>query len=137
MHMNTTNQQLDYMAPEVMHSRAGYDARGADVWSCGVCLFAMLTGRFPFLAPQAAGGGGGGGGGGDGQGMVQVRVAALCACRGGGRLKRRGGEGATRCAARLLRLPNQINASHTHNPNTGPDRTTTGLRRASSRCSRR
>mmetsp|Transcript_32967 Transcript_32967/g.97591 ORF Transcript_32967/g.97591 Transcript_32967/m.97591 type:complete len:158 (+) Transcript_32967:1026-1499(+) len=34
-----------YCAPEVL-SQAGY-AFGADVWSCGVALFAMLLGFFP------------------------------------------------------------------------------------------
>lgn len=39
-----------YMAPEVVSNGpdAVYDAKKADVWSCGVVLFAMLTGKYPF-----------------------------------------------------------------------------------------
>jgi serine/threonine-protein kinase SRK2 len=41
---------LMYIAPEVMmHTgESGYDARQADVWSCGVVLYVMLTARYPF-----------------------------------------------------------------------------------------
>ena len=39
-----------YMAPEVTSARgaAGYLPKAADVWSCGVLLFATLFGKFPF-----------------------------------------------------------------------------------------
>jgi len=41
-----------YMAPEVTNrdisGTIGYDAFASDVWSLGVCLFAMLLGFFPF-----------------------------------------------------------------------------------------
>jgi serine/threonine protein kinase len=61
----TTTKQLDYMAPEVVHStKGGYDARAADVWSAGVVLYCMLTGRFPFAAPPADA---------QGKNMVEVR----------------------------------------------------------------
>ena len=41
---------LMYIAPEVMMHTGdhGYDARQADVWSCGVVLYVMLTARYPF-----------------------------------------------------------------------------------------
>jgi len=37
-----------YMSPEVIRSNDGYSGIAADVWSCGVFLYAMLMGTFPF-----------------------------------------------------------------------------------------
>ena len=40
-----------YMSPEVLTTgttKKGYNAKRADVWACGVLLFAMLYGAFPF-----------------------------------------------------------------------------------------
>lgn len=40
-----------YMSPQVISSKnnnQGYDAQKADVWACGVLLFVMLLGMFPF-----------------------------------------------------------------------------------------
>ncbi|MGD9722074.1 MAG: serine/threonine-protein kinase [Pirellulales bacterium] len=44
---------LNYMAPEVLYSSAGGDIR-SDVYSLGVTLFEMLTGRLPFDADDVA-----------------------------------------------------------------------------------
>mmetsp|Transcript_36402 Transcript_36402/g.85032 ORF Transcript_36402/g.85032 Transcript_36402/m.85032 type:complete len:394 (-) Transcript_36402:417-1598(-) len=42
-----------YAAPEVLAGQ-GYNGFAADVWSCGICLFAMLAGFFPFDKAHAS-----------------------------------------------------------------------------------
>ncbi|EFJ47716.1 hypothetical protein VOLCADRAFT_33220, partial [Volvox carteri f. nagariensis] len=46
--MNTRIGTPVYMSPQVRVRGKKYSATAADVWACGVMLFAMLLGRFPY-----------------------------------------------------------------------------------------
>ena len=44
----------EYMGPELISSRSGYDGKKVDVWAAGVLLYVMLVGMFPFETQASA-----------------------------------------------------------------------------------
>lgn len=49
---NTRPGKLRYQSPEIVKGGA-FNAKAADIYSCGVILFAMLTGSLPYSTPFA------------------------------------------------------------------------------------
>jgi 5'-AMP-activated protein kinase catalytic alpha subunit len=45
---------LPYMAPEILEQKKAYDGIKADIFSCGVILFILMQGIFPFNQATSA-----------------------------------------------------------------------------------
>jgi serine/threonine protein kinase len=50
--LNTACGTVGYVAPEIVQG-GPYDGKKADIWSCGVLLFAMATGKMPWTSREA------------------------------------------------------------------------------------
>ena len=48
--MKSTCGTLMYMAPEIFDRSKEFRCQPTDVWACGVVLYAISTGHFPFAA---------------------------------------------------------------------------------------
>jgi len=51
--MNSSCGSLSYASPEILNSKLGYFGPEVDVWSLGVVIFMMNSGRFPFSGADA------------------------------------------------------------------------------------
>lgn len=52
IHSHNHCGKLRYMAPEVYSKKYAFDGLAADIWSAGVVLFNLITGRQPFERPD-------------------------------------------------------------------------------------
>ena len=52
MHSQNHCGKLRFMAPEIYQRKHGFDGFASDVWSLGVVLFVLLTGRQPYERPE-------------------------------------------------------------------------------------
>ena len=50
--MFCSTEQVNVLAQEVLQAPQRYDGKPADVWSCGVHLYIMLVGWYPFTDPR-------------------------------------------------------------------------------------
>ena len=57
IHSQNRCGKLRFIAPEVYKRSNGFDGYGADVWSLGVVLFVLMTGRQPYERPCDSDGG--------------------------------------------------------------------------------
>lgn len=46
--MSTTCGTPHYLAPEIILGKESWDGRSSDIWACGVILYMVVCGRFPF-----------------------------------------------------------------------------------------
>ena len=52
IHSHNHCGKLRYMAPEIYTKAYGFDGFAADIWSAGVILFLMITGKHPYERPE-------------------------------------------------------------------------------------
>ncbi|KAL7501280.1 hypothetical protein ACHAWT_011085 [Skeletonema menzelii] len=52
MHTHTFCGKMHFVAPEIYHKTDSFDGPAADIWSLGVILFVLLTGKQPYERPD-------------------------------------------------------------------------------------
>lgn len=53
IHSNNHCGKLRFMAPEIYQKKYAFDGLAVDIWSAGVVLFALITGKQPYERPDA------------------------------------------------------------------------------------